>query len=49
MNTNLGINNERQDHKVGTMWGAGTCGRGRVNGGDEVRECGWWTLYTFTK
>jgi hypothetical protein len=34
LNTDLNINNERQDCKIGTVWG-GSCGKGRGNGGDE--------------
>jgi hypothetical protein len=34
LNTDFGINNERQDCKTGTVWGV-FVGRGKVNGGDE--------------
>jgi hypothetical protein len=35
LNIDFGINNERQDCKTGTVGERGTCGKGRVNGGDE--------------
>jgi hypothetical protein len=34
LNTDFGIKNERQDCKIGTVWGD-ICGRGRINEGDE--------------
>jgi hypothetical protein len=34
LNIDFGINNERQDCKIDTVW-EGSYGRGRVNGGDE--------------
>jgi hypothetical protein len=37
LNTDFGIQNERQDYKIGNSI-CGTCGGGRVNGGDEVEE-----------
>jgi hypothetical protein len=34
LNIDFGTNNERQDCKIGTVYG-GHCGKGRMNGGDE--------------
>jgi hypothetical protein len=34
LNMEFGINNERQNCKISSVL-VGTCGRGRVNGGDE--------------
>jgi hypothetical protein len=48
LNIDFGINNERQDCKIGTGWG-NTCGRGRVTGKMKVREYGWWASYTHMK
>jgi hypothetical protein len=42
LNTNLDINNERQDCKIGTVGVRGTVGRGRANEGDEGE--GIWLL-----
>jgi hypothetical protein len=35
LNIDFGTNNERQAGKIGTVCEQSTCGKGRVNGGDE--------------
>jgi hypothetical protein len=40
LNIDFGINNERQDCKIGTLCGGSICRRREVNGGDKVREYG---------
>jgi hypothetical protein len=46
LNTGLGIKNERQDCKIGTVCGEVLVGGARVNAGDECEGI-WWMGFTY--
>jgi hypothetical protein len=49
LNINLNINNERQDCKIGTVWGELLVGEGNVTKEIKGRVYGGCTSYTYMK
>jgi hypothetical protein len=52
LNIDFGVKNERQDYKIGIVCLGGTCGRGRVNEGDEgkgIRSMDFIYIYEIEK